>query len=882
MKFQPIQKTLRAFIVLLIIKTGTFHFCGLDAFAQHNELPDKDLHFTNSIGMEFVRIEPGTFMMGSKKGDLDEQPVHKVEIRKPFYMGIFEVTNEQYEQFDPDHKKLRGKLEFSKKDDEAVVFVNWNEAVAFTEWLSEKEGLPYRLPTEAEWEYAARAGTTTPYHTGEELPEPFHKNPRHSWYPDKNRIHPDDVVDLTVGQTPPNDWGLYDMHGNVEEWTLDWYGPYEYSGRTDPVGRASGNFKVTRGGSHSTELYYLRSANRMATLPENRNWLIGFRVVLGAMPETEPLPEPEKTDLYAVGVNQKRPDLTKGPDSDRPYFQSPEPYIKLEPTEKGPFYYHNHQADITELPNGDLMAIWYTTKSETGRYLAQVASRLRYGNSEWDPASLYWNVPDRNDHGNALWWDGDETIYHISGMAAAGTWGPLAMLMRTSRDNGATWSRPRFINPNHQLRNQVISSMIKTQEGYLVVAADAVSTGEGGTAIHVSKDGGETWNDPGGTIAGIHASVVQLNDGRLMAFGRGDNIDGRMPKSISDDMGKTWQYRASEFPPIASTQRIVLLRMDEGPLFFSSFADNMIFTDADGNEYLGSGLFAAISYDEGETWPVKKLLTPEKESQSGWMMTARSRYFKWTPHTAEPRGYLAGTIAQNGIVHLISTTHHYAFNLKWLETPASPVTKKELPVKSRLSSTLKTDRLPTSISFPGRFVFRSDKAEHHFVQVNERGGLDLSTSEAGRVLWMEESMEGFSKAVPHKGATAEIRMRVKENKNPSHGVNLGMSLGDDNKRYYHINVTQDAVYAHDSFSMVPLATGLDNSSAMHTYRITVGKDGLARIYRDRELIALRSPSRVFAMPYFSDNPYLLWGTLFPVQAEIEHVAFDTDGGYAVR
>ena len=117
--------------------------------------------YTNSIGMHLVRIEPGSFMMGKGEtslpmevagaewrvnGDFDEHPVHKVTISNPFYMAIYEVTNAQYEKFDPEHHKLRGKRGFSRTDDEAVVFVSWHDAVRFCEWLSEKEGLPYRLP----------------------------------------------------------------------------------------------------------------------------------------------------------------------------------------------------------------------------------------------------------------------------------------------------------------------------------------------------------------------------------------------------------------------------------------------------------------------------------------------------------------------------------------------------------------------------------------------------------------------------------------------------------------------------------------------------------------------------------------------------------------
>src|ERR1700745_616630 len=100
---------------------------------------------------------------------------HPGHISKGFYMGAFEVTNAQYEQFDPAHRSLRGKLGFSKEDNEAVVFVNWHDAHRFCQWLSKKEGKAYRLPTEAEWEFAARAGTTTHFYTGDTLPGMFLK-----------------------------------------------------------------------------------------------------------------------------------------------------------------------------------------------------------------------------------------------------------------------------------------------------------------------------------------------------------------------------------------------------------------------------------------------------------------------------------------------------------------------------------------------------------------------------------------------------------------------------------------------------------------------------------------------------------------------------------
>ena len=647
--------------------------CAMTAFAA--EMPTAGKH-TNSIGMDLVRIEPGSFVMGQDnvplsmdvagkahriQGGFDERPAHPVTITAPLYMGAYEVTNAQYERFDPEHRKLRGKLGFSKQDDEAVVFVSWRDAMRFCEWLSEEEGLPYRLPTEAEWEYACRAGTTTHFHTGDTLPETFHKNAKRSWFPDSERDREDEVVPLTVGQTPPNAWGLQDMHGNVEEWCYDWYGPYEAGEQVDPIGRAEGDFRVTRGGSHSTEVYYLRSACRMGALPEDCSWLIGFRVVMGEMPHSQPLPLPPPA-RYQQNVRQQQPGDT--PDPDVPYFRGPRKYVKVPDGASGPmFSHHNHDPAIVACPNGDLLAIWYSCVEESGRELSILASRLRHGKEEWEPASVFWDAPGRNDHAPALWFDGEETIYHFNGLSAAATWGNLATIVRTSRDNGVTWSKARLIMPEHGVRHMPVESVFRTREGSILLPCDAVTDGSGGTAIHLSPDNTETWTDPGGKTNGIHAGIVQLRDGRLMAFGRGDNIDGRMPKSISEDMGKTWSATATEFPPIGGGQRLVLIRLQEGPILLASFAEEMMLEDASGEQRSGSGLFGALSFDEGETWPVRRVISDGPERQ---VETTDGVLFAMSASSAEPHGYLSICQGPDGVIHLISSRQHYAFNLKWL------------------------------------------------------------------------------------------------------------------------------------------------------------------------------------------------------------------------
>ena len=177
-------------------------------YSRGQILPEFDKTFTNSIGMRFMSIPAGSFEMGNSDPgiqDWDEAPVHGVSISAGFYMSETEVTLEQYRQFRPDFSGSM--LEYP-----AVVGLSWDDAAAFCEWLSDKEGIVYRLPTEAEWEYACRAGTSTPYWSGAEPPE----------------------------QGVPNPWGLKHMHSGPREWCYDWYGPYPHGAQINPVGPAEG------------------------------------------------------------------------------------------------------------------------------------------------------------------------------------------------------------------------------------------------------------------------------------------------------------------------------------------------------------------------------------------------------------------------------------------------------------------------------------------------------------------------------------------------------------------------------------------------------------------------------------------------------------------
>jgi len=391
----------------------------------------------------------------------------------------------------------------------------------------------------------------------------------------------------------------------------------------------------------------------------------------------DPLP------LWARDIAQEPHDWSDGPPTDEPYFLPPIVFV-LSPPEGSdePFYPHNHQPDIAWLPNGDLIAIWYSTRREQGTELTVLASRLRAGSDAWDPSSEFFRAPDRNMHGNSIFHDGRGTLHHMNGMAQEGATGfnALALLHRSSRDYGVTWSvaRPVSSGANYRLRHQVISGMKELSDGTLIQPCDGGFGNTGVTALHISDDGGETWTDPGGDILGIHAGVEELKDGRWLAFGRGRAIDGRMPISLSEDRGKTWSYQASDFPPIGSGQRLVLIRLNEGPLLLVSFTGDrrlsqlgrdtaaIEFVDRQGNTFRGIGMFAALSFDDGQTWPVRKLLTPGEGKYNGGAHTGG---FTASATQAEHAGYLAATQTPDGVIHLISSRLHYRFNLAWLRQP---------------------------------------------------------------------------------------------------------------------------------------------------------------------------------------------------------------------
>ena len=304
----------------------------------------------NSLGMRFVLVPAGEFLMGSDESPeslaraypgyewtrflklTDESPVHRVRLTQAFYLGQHEVTVGQFRRFlelsgyvpesiavgtggygynaayDPT-KTVRGDAfegrdpkyswrdsGFAQGDNHPVVNVTWNDAVALAHWLSNTEGVRYRLPTEAEWEYACRAGTHTRYFSGDDpaglsrLGNTFDADAAVNW-PKWQAFalpaHDGYAFTAPVGSFTPNAFGLHDMHGNVWEWVSDWHADdyYALSPTDDPQGPASGVVKVRRGGSWHTWSLYARCSFRNWNTPQTRYTLVGMRLLREADPQ---------------------------------------------------------------------------------------------------------------------------------------------------------------------------------------------------------------------------------------------------------------------------------------------------------------------------------------------------------------------------------------------------------------------------------------------------------------------------------------------------------------------------------------------------------------------------------------------------------------------
>ena len=624
--------------------------------------------YTNSLGMKMICVEPGSFEMGSLNptppgklhgpellvnGDWDERPAHRVTISYSFHMSELEVTKQQYRRFAPEY-------ESGGPFDPYVSGVSWDDAVSFCQWLSKKEGRDYRLPTEAEWEYACRAGTKTLFSSGDAPPAPGKANP----------------------------WGLKNMHAAVTEWVLDCHHLYPAADQVDPVGPATGLTKVVRGGGlqlgeeghqffAGTIPYYRRSANRASVAPSLRGErAIGFRVVEAPLPGSPPLAcEPPLPQEF---VKQSASHVKQGPDPRQPYYRRryllPVPpdnasaaeiaAAGLHPMLLG----HNHAPGLVVMPNGDVMAVFFSSSTPGTEYWPNVsfsATRLRYGSDEWDMPGPFYDFADLNDQ-TALLWNDAETLWCFTGGRYLEG---VPFRIQTSTDNGATWSPIRFpllTGPVGKYTAQPINAVFRGPDGTIYVPSD----GDGGRSLlWASSDGGKTWHDTGGRTAGRHTTFVLLKDGRILGLGgKNTDIDGYMPRVTSSDGGKTWtNKRKTSFPALGSNQRPTVIRLASGKLFFAGDFQSYHGVAPPAEKRRGS--YVALSDDEGKTWTIKQL--PGAAAHESRVLKNKNReYWNLSENKYGTLGYTVARQAPDGVIHLITTMNHpclhFELNEAWI------------------------------------------------------------------------------------------------------------------------------------------------------------------------------------------------------------------------
>ena len=625
-----------------------------------------------------VQVKPGSFTMGADTaalpdavtqgfgvmssrpahGDFDEVPAHKVTISHGFAIGVTEVTEAEYKQFDPSYRAGVNPASRSPKaepkgksgNDVPAVFndyaagVSWKQAMAYCAWLSKKTGKSYRLPTEAEWEYVARAG--------------------------KEGYVPSPAVDQA------NAFGVKNMGVGRPEWVLDWYGPYEAGAQVDPVGPTSGYTKVVRGGGldfrhakpgqlvPARSPYFLRAANRASMAPSYAevDGNIGFRVVQAPMPVTKPIPAQKM--FFETAVKQTADRLTDGPSAAKPWYHvheifpnlqgksMPEVGWKLGLTPGLGITYHN--SAIQEMPNGDMLAAYYNSPNkEDDPDQTVLVMRRRAGAEDWDMPEPWPYFADAANAAPVIW---NDPGYKLTQPAKVWFfWGfprligapPFAYM--TSTDSGASWSPvdfPTFTAKVGRYVSQPINSAVRAtagpNAGTIYMPTDSTgrdSDGNGSvSAVWATNNDGKTWYDTGGRTAGRHTTIVIAKDGQtILGFGgKNSEIGGKMPLATSKDGGKTWVKSKTVFDELMSGERPSVIRLKSGRLFF--VAD---YNPTHQKHLHKDGAYVALSDDDGATWKMKRL-----------------------PANILTVGYTTATQTEDGVIHVVTSKNEPNFEIE--------------------------------------------------------------------------------------------------------------------------------------------------------------------------------------------------------------------------
>lgn len=342
---------------------------------------------------------------------------------------------------------------------------------------------------------------------------------------------------------------------------------------------------------------------------------------------------------------------------------------------------HNHHSALVVCPNGDLLAVYFSASFEDDPEVLLMGSRLRYGADEWDMPTPIIDFPDVNDVSPLLWRDGNKIYLFWGNIHLKGGF-PFQWVEST--DNGATFSEVKFpiiTNVSDGYAPQPISSVFKDKNGTVYLACDGVGAH---SFLWASKDGMKTWFDTDGRTGGRHTALVPLKDGSFFGVGgKKSDIDGFMPISISKDKGRTWQIKKSIFPSLGGGQRPALIRLKSGALLYAGdFQRKDGFQPAGINE---RGAFVALSFDEGETWKIKKLPGTLKSSKEETAKEMKGRTI----------GYVSLAQSDNGMIHLITSKNspalHFEFNEMWILNRTKKISEADIMKSTAHKITVKKD-----------------------------------------------------------------------------------------------------------------------------------------------------------------------------------------------
>lgn len=620
--------------------TGAWHCTGFDW--GNYPIVNKEETFINSKGIRMVKVEPHEYRRGGGvwENNPDSLPSHICKMTTPYFIADEPVKKDLFDEF---YQEAYGKNSDTTQYRGYVLGVSWFEAAEFCKWLSAKENMQYRLPTEAEWEGAARKTT-----------------------------------ELDIDR-------MCDTH--IREWCFDWYDVYCDLEQENPAGPDSSMNKVIRGGyldnpgrynAHNLDLWW-----RAALPPTYRHYeedtnnefgrhFIGLRIACGETPVTN---GEHPTNQVCLNVHQTAPDLTKGPDMTKPYFRKrhifptpPDNATNDEIRTTGfnhVFRNHHHSPALTVCPNGDLLMSIYSSYKEYDAEVGLAGARLRKGCDQWEMPDIFINPIGVNDHAPNMFTDTDGTIYHFWGWQQLDNSFPFQYTYST--DNGQTWSEvqfPLFTNKAERVVRQPINSCIRSKDGTFYMASDAAF--EPGSVLWRSKDNMKTWQNPAGRTGGRHTTFVELDDHTILGMGgKNSAIDGYMPQSITTDEGETWEITKTCFPMQHSGQRPSIIRLKSGRLFMCGDYQNKKGQKPEPIKEWGS--YGALSDDNGKTWTIKKLWGTQQQKKS--------------PHEfggASTLGYSVCRQTEDGMIHIITSNNrpllHFEFNEEWLlnHEPESP------------------------------------------------------------------------------------------------------------------------------------------------------------------------------------------------------------------